>query len=268
MAEIRVATDANFEELVLKSERPTVVDFWAAWCGPCKMVAPEMEKLAEKYDGRGRRRQGRCRRQSRLVAGVQHPEHPGDRVLQARLAAAGRGRVPSARAARADVQPGRVQGRQGGRGGDRRLTASRPFKARPRSRPGSFRFPGAGQASSGGSGADAPTRTRPPPGPRHGRRARPVRRSPSRRPCPTASRPACGRRPRRRPDRARTAADAPSAAATAKSATAARPGKRAVRPDRLRRPRKLGRRGLEELAQGHDRSAAARTAARSASCSS
>ncbi len=51
MAEIKVVTDATFEETVLKSERPVVVDFWAVWCGPCKMVAPEMEKLAAKYDG-------------------------------------------------------------------------------------------------------------------------------------------------------------------------------------------------------------------------
>jgi len=52
MAEIRQVTDETFEEIVLKSERPTVVDFWAVWCGPCKMVAPEMEKLAAKYDGK------------------------------------------------------------------------------------------------------------------------------------------------------------------------------------------------------------------------
>ena len=51
MAEIKAVTDATFEETVLKNERPVVVDFWAVWCGPCKMVAPEMEKLAAKYDG-------------------------------------------------------------------------------------------------------------------------------------------------------------------------------------------------------------------------
>jgi thioredoxin 1 len=51
VAEIRVVTDATFEEMVIKNERPVVVDFWATWCGPCKMVAPEMEKIASKYDG-------------------------------------------------------------------------------------------------------------------------------------------------------------------------------------------------------------------------
>ena len=51
MAEIKAATDATFEELVLNNDKPVVVDFWAAWCGPCKMVAPEMEKIAKKYEG-------------------------------------------------------------------------------------------------------------------------------------------------------------------------------------------------------------------------
>ncbi|MCJ7709810.1 MAG: thioredoxin [Chloroflexi bacterium] len=51
MAEIKNATDETFEALVLHNDKPVVVDFWAAWCGPCKMVAPEMVKLAEKYDG-------------------------------------------------------------------------------------------------------------------------------------------------------------------------------------------------------------------------
>jgi thioredoxin 1 len=48
---IKEATDATFEELVLKNDKPVVVDFWAVWCGPCKLVAPEMEKISEKYDG-------------------------------------------------------------------------------------------------------------------------------------------------------------------------------------------------------------------------
>jgi thioredoxin 1 len=51
MVEIKHVTDATFEEVVLKSDKPVVVDFWAEWCGPCRMVAPEMERLAEKYEG-------------------------------------------------------------------------------------------------------------------------------------------------------------------------------------------------------------------------
>ena len=42
-------TDANFEELVLKSEKPVIVDFWAAWCGPCRMVWPVIDEISNEY---------------------------------------------------------------------------------------------------------------------------------------------------------------------------------------------------------------------------
>jgi thioredoxin 1 len=45
-------TDANFEDEVLKSELPVLVDFWAVWCGPCRIVAPTVESMAQEYQGK------------------------------------------------------------------------------------------------------------------------------------------------------------------------------------------------------------------------
>ncbi len=45
-------TDANFEQEVINSSNPVLVDFWAEWCGPCKMIAPLLDELATEYDGR------------------------------------------------------------------------------------------------------------------------------------------------------------------------------------------------------------------------
>jgi thioredoxin 1 len=42
-------TDANFDEIVLKSDKPVLVDFWAAWCGPCRMVGPIIDEVSEEY---------------------------------------------------------------------------------------------------------------------------------------------------------------------------------------------------------------------------
>ena len=45
-------TDANFDEIVLKSDKPVIVDFWAEWCGPCRMVGPIVEEIGNEYEGK------------------------------------------------------------------------------------------------------------------------------------------------------------------------------------------------------------------------
>ena len=45
-------TDDNFEEEVIKSDKPVLIDFWAIWCGPCRIIAPIVEEMAKEYDGK------------------------------------------------------------------------------------------------------------------------------------------------------------------------------------------------------------------------
>ena len=52
MSDLLQLTDENFQSKVIESEAPVLVDFWAPWCGPCRMVGPIVEELAGEYDGR------------------------------------------------------------------------------------------------------------------------------------------------------------------------------------------------------------------------
>jgi thioredoxin 1 len=47
-------TDDNFEEEVIKSDKPVLIDFWATWCGPCRMIAPIVEEMATEYEGKAK----------------------------------------------------------------------------------------------------------------------------------------------------------------------------------------------------------------------
>jgi thioredoxin len=49
-----IATEQNFKNEVLESKQPVLVDFWAEWCGPCRMIAPAIEELAKEFDGKAK----------------------------------------------------------------------------------------------------------------------------------------------------------------------------------------------------------------------
>ena len=90
---VKEFTDANWQSEVLDSSVPVIVDFWAPWCGPCRMLAPTIEKIAEEFGEQGQGRQDGHRRELR------HPRRPADLLHPDRPLLPGRqgGRPPGRR---------------------------------------------------------------------------------------------------------------------------------------------------------------------------
>ena len=72
-------TTQTFEQEVLQSEKPVIVDFWAEWCGPCHAVSPVLDKIAEERGGRAEAREGQHRRGAGADDSLRRPVDPDDR---------------------------------------------------------------------------------------------------------------------------------------------------------------------------------------------
>ncbi len=77
-------TDANFDQEVLKSEQPVLVDFWAGWCGPCKMIAPAVESIAASYAGKVKVGKVNVDPERRHAFALRHSRYSRTALLQGR----------------------------------------------------------------------------------------------------------------------------------------------------------------------------------------
>ena len=77
-------SDGTFEAEVLQSAVPVLVDYWAEWCGPCKMIAPILDEVAKEYGDRLKDRKTEYRRKSGYPAKIRHPRYPYAHAFQKR----------------------------------------------------------------------------------------------------------------------------------------------------------------------------------------
>jgi thiol-disulfide isomerase/thioredoxin len=91
---IQYVTDATFDPEVLQSSTPVLVDYWAEWCGPCKMIAPILDEVAKGIFRTAQGREAQYRREPIHPAQVRHPRHTHADVVQERRRRGDQGRSP------------------------------------------------------------------------------------------------------------------------------------------------------------------------------
>ena len=90
-------SDASFNADVLEAGTPVLVDYWAEWCGPCKMIAPILDEVSKDLRRQAAHRQDERRREPRRACQVRHPRHPDADAVQGRPARRDQGRRAVAR---------------------------------------------------------------------------------------------------------------------------------------------------------------------------